>query len=108
MLKKDKSATVKDVEQIVTRVVNQVVSKVVNEVVNKVVSEASDSILTGMDKLYSDLDLKIEESKQELSMQIDSLDRKFVSQQNRLDLHNKRIETLEKIHPNNQHDFVVA
>lgn len=77
-------------------------------VTEKSLNEAVEAIMGGIDGIYEKLDEKIENSKNDLSMQIDSLDRKFVSQQNRLDTHNDRIETLEKIHPKGKHDFITV
>lgn len=70
-------ATKKDVESIVVDVVNTVV-------------------IPGMDNMAENI-------KSDIGMKIDSLDRKFTSQQNRLDRHNEKIEKLEKMHPNGHH-----
>ena len=70
-------ATKKDVEDVVLDAINTVV-------------------IPGMDNMAKDI-------KDELGMKIDSLDRKFTAQQNRLDRHNESIEKLEKIHPQNSH-----
>ena len=77
-------------------------------VTEKSLNEAVEAIMGGIDGIYEKLDEKIESSKKDLSMQIDSLDRKFDSQQSRLDTHDDRIEPLEKIHPKNKHIFTAA
>ena len=55
------------------------------------------------EELASKEDLK--NVSKELSMRIDSLDRKFDAQQDRLDRHDARIKKLEKIHPQGKHLF---
>lgn len=70
-------ATKKDVEDIVIDAINTVV-------------------IPGIDSVAEDI-------KSELGTKIDFLDRKFTSQQNRLDKHNGRIEKLERIHPQGRH-----
>lgn len=47
--------------------------------------------------------LASKEDIRDLASKIDSLDRKFDSQQERQDRHNDRIEKLEKIHPQGKH-----
>jgi hypothetical protein len=74
-------ATKKDVENIVIDAINTVV-------------------ISGMDNMAENI-------KSDIGMKIDSLDRKFASQQNRLDKHNDRIEKLEKIHPQGRHLAVI-
>jgi hypothetical protein len=70
-------ATKKDVENIVVETINEVV-------------------IPGMDNMAEDI-------KSDLGMKIDSLGRKFDSQQERQDRLNARIEKLEKIHSGNAH-----
>lgn len=68
---------------------------IVTEALNDVMVPALDAMETRLrNDLASKEDLKKVEVK--LSMQIDSLDRKFDAQQERLDRHDKRITKLEK------------
>jgi uncharacterized coiled-coil DUF342 family protein len=78
--------TKKDVEQIVVDAINTVV-------------------IPGMDNMAENIkaELASKEDVKEIGMKIDSLYRKFTAQQDRLDLHNARIEGLEKIHPRGKH-----
>jgi len=63
-------------------------TKLVTDVLNDVVIPAMEEM---EERLASKNDLH------ELEMKVDSLDRKFDAAQNRLDNHDKRISTLEKI-----------
>jgi chromosome segregation ATPase len=49
----------------------------------------------------------LEKVHRELSMDIDSLNRKFDAQQERLDRHDNRIEKLEDIHPRGKHPLAI-
>lgn len=53
-------------------------------------------------------ELASKEDLKELGMKVDSLDKKFDAQQNRLDKHNNRIEALEKIHPQGKHQLATG
>ena len=66
------------------------------DVKNIVLDAINTVIIPGMDNMAEDI-------KTDLGVKIDSLDRKFISQQNRLDRHNDKIEKLEKNHPQNKH-----
>lgn len=63
---------------------------------NIVLDAINTVIIPGMDNMAEDI-------KTDLGMKINSFDRKFTSQQNRLDKHNDRIEKLEEIHPQGKH-----
>lgn len=65
-------------------------------VTEKSLNEAVEAIMGGIDGISEKLEQKIENSKKDLSLQIDSLDRKFDSQQIKLDRHDKRISKLEE------------
>lgn len=60
--------------------------------------DAVDTILDGMDNLYDRMreEFASKNDVKELSIKIDSLDRKFDAQQIRLDRHDKRIINLEE------------
>ena len=67
------------------------------EDVKKIVVEAiNDVVIPGMDYMAEGI-------KNELGAKIDSLERKFNSQQSRLDRHSQKIENLEIIHPQGRH-----
>lgn len=73
------------------------------------ISDAFQEVMVpALDNMSHDLEEKIESAKNGLSGQIENLDRKFDAQQNRLDKHNERIETLEKLHPHGKHDFAAT
>ncbi len=75
----------------------------------ELVSEAFQQVMIpALDNLKEEIEEKMEEIRKDLGMRIDSLDRKFDAQQDRLDKHNNRIEALEKIHPKGKHDFQTA
>lgn len=104
--KKDISSLKTDVSSLKS-IVNTLPTK--KDVENIVLDAINTVIIPGMDDMYSRLtsELASKEQVKELSLQIDSLDRKFDSQQMRQDRHDNRIEKLEKIHPNNAHLAVV-
>ena len=79
-------ATKEDIKALPTK---KDVENIVIDVINKVVIPGMDSMADGI--------------KRDLGMKIDALDRKFESQQARLDRQNARIENLEKIHPRGRH-----
>ncbi|HKC04464.1 MAG TPA: hypothetical protein VKC54_01185 [Patescibacteria group bacterium] len=73
------------------------------------ISEAFNVVMIpALDDMLQKIEKKIEESiegvRKDLGMQINSLDRKFDAQQERLDRHNERIESLEKLHPKGTHN----
>jgi peptidoglycan hydrolase CwlO-like protein len=76
-----------------------------DEFTSIVVNALNDVVIPAMDDMEKGLrgDLASKKDLKELSMKVDSLDRKFDAQQERLDKHNGRIESLEKIHPKGRH-----
>lgn len=76
---------------------------IVVDALNTVMVPALDNMATALKE-----ELASKEELKEVKMGIDSLDRKFDAQQERQDRHNKRIESLEKLHPSGKHSVVAA
>lgn len=79
--------------------------KIEKIVINTVTSAINDVMIPAMDRMEERLASKedLKEVENRLSSQINSLERKFEAQQERLDRHDARISTLEKIHPQGKH-----
>ena len=94
----------KDIGTIVEEKIKKSVEKIVVNVVNEVMIPAMDHMA---DTIKGDLrkELASKEDLKEVNMKLDSLDRKFDSAQGRLDKHDQRIGTLEKLHPQGKHAF---
>lgn len=79
--------------------------KIEKIVINTVTSAINDVMIPAMDRMEERLASKedLKEVENRLSGQINSLERKFEAQQERLDKHDTRIRIIEKIHPQGKH-----
>lgn len=92
-LRKDLSGVKQDLLEVKKTVGSLPTRKDVEDVVLDIVDKV---VIPGMDNMAEDI-------KGDLGSRIESMGRKFDAQQNRQDLHDKRLKNLESIHPKGGH-----
>lgn len=70
----------------------------------ELISDAFQQVMiSALDNMEYRIKTELGETIKSLSIQVDSLNRKFDAMQSRFDKHNERIKVLEKIHSNGAH-----